>query len=214
MKYLFLSLCTLLMLTSCNSQSKVATSFQSFKSKFFATADEKQLEKVIASLREGNTERAEHEIYEIGSPFTRSQGLGKLIHFQIVEKNDLIAAKKAVEKLALVIDEIPAKEDKLFSQVELADFLHYIDKDRSKEMLKQIETDTWLIVSPEERSRVLIRMISLQLETQQDAVKAKTTIEQTRQTIDFIQKDSLKHQRTRELENVLFVNNHILCKQL
>ena len=81
-------------------------------------------------------------------------------------------------------------------------------------MLKQIETDTWLIVSPEERSRVLIRMISLQLETQQDAVKAKTTIEQTRQTIDFIQKDSLKQQRTRELENVLFVNNHILCKTL
>lgn len=214
MKKLFLSLSVLVMLTSCTSQSKVATGFQSFKGRFFATPEEKQLDKVVAAIREGNTEKAEVEIFQINSAFTRSQALGKLIHFHIEEQGDLISAKKAIEKLEQTIQLISSKEDKLYSQVEYADFMHHIDKESAMKMLKDIEAETWTVIDPNERSRILIRIVSLQLETQKNAHKAKETIEQTRQTIDFIQKPAQKRQRTSELENILLINNHILCKTI
>lgn len=172
------------------------------------------MKQVIANIREGNAEKAELEISLISSPFTRCNALAKLAHFQIIDQNDLIAAKKTIEKLDLTIKDIQSKEDRLFSQVDLADLLHFIDKEQANQMIQKLEPEVWSLVNPEDRSLILIRMITMQLETEKDAPKAKTTIEQTIQTINFIHSPSIKQQRQKELDNVLFVNNHILCKTL
>ena len=112
------------------------------------------------------------------------------------------------------ISDIPSKEDKLFAQLQLADLKHFIDKKESQTILHTIHPEIWSIVNPEERSRLLIRLVALELETQRDIKKAKLTIEETKQTIEFIQNNDMKQKRTKELNNLLFVNNHILCQTL
>lgn len=214
MKKHLLILSSSLILTACNNNDSFASKWDGLKGRLFKSETEQQLDKVYMAIRDGNLEKAELEISQISDPFSRATAFGQLAHFEIIEKNDLISAKKITEKLEATIDGIPSKEDKLFAEIQLADLKHFIDKAASKELLKKIQPEVWSIVNPEERSRLLIRLVTLELETQRDIEKAKKTIEETRQTIEFIQKSRIKDIRTKELDNLLYVNNHILCQSL
>ncbi|QVL58218.1 MAG: hypothetical protein KFB93_03820 [Simkaniaceae bacterium] len=214
MKKCLLIFSTLLLFTGCSNNDSLASQFSSLKGRFFKSEREQQLDKVYTAIRDGDLDKAELEISQISSPFARATALGQLAHYEIFEKNDLISAKKIAEKLEGVIQDIPSKEDKLFAEIQLVDLKHFIDKSASKDLLKKIYPEVWSIVNPEERSRLLIRIVALELETQRDVSKAKHTIEETRQTIDFIQKSKIKDLRTKELNNLLYVNNHILCQTL
>lgn len=214
MKNHFLILSTLLIFCSCSNNNSLATQFSSLKGHFFKTETEQKLDKVYTAIRDGSLEKAELEINHISSPFARATALGQLAHYEIFEKNDLISAKKIAEKLEDTIKSIPSKEDKLFAEIQLVDLKHFIDRSASIDLLKTVYQEIWSIVNPEERSRLLIRLIALELETQRDVSKAKHTIEETKQTINFIQKSKIKDLRTKELNNLLYVNNHILCQSL
>lgn len=214
MKHLLLGLLATFCCTSCSHDNKVASGFHSLKSRFFQSPEEQKMEAIALAIREGNVEKAEFEIAQLSNPFIRAQALADVAHYEIKDQNDLIGAKKTIEKLEQTIHDIPSKEDKLFSQIELADLKHFIDKKEAKKLMESLGPEVWLIVSPIERSRLLIRMITFQLETEKDAQSAKKTIEQTRQTIEFIKRDSIRRMRHKELENVLQVNNHILCESI
>lgn len=214
MKYPAIAVLSLALLSGCQNQNSIASNFTALTSGFFKTADEKQIEKVYQSLREGNMERAEIEAAQISIPFEKARAYWKIAHYEINELNDLIGAKKLMDKMENTIKEITSKEDRMYSLIELADLKHFISREESHDLLKQLHPEIWSIVDPWERSKLLIRLVTLELETQGDVKKAKGTISQTEQTIQFIKKDSLRSTREKELSNVLQVNNHILCKDL
>lgn len=207
-----LTLTSLVLLSGCQSNGTVASTFSSIKEKFFKSETEIRMDAALTAIRDGNLDKAELEAAQIASPFQRCSAFGQIAHYLIVEKNDLISAKKIADKMEENMHDIPSKEDKLFAQIQLADLKHFIDKKESEKILKSIHPDIWSIVSPEERSRLLIRLVALELETERDVNKAKKTIDETKQTIEFIQNSDMKQRRTRELNNLLFVNNHILCQ--
>lgn len=207
-------LCTtiLTLLAGCQHQDNISTTFTALTGSLFQSRDEKQMNRISNFIREGDIEKAEIEASQLATPFLRAQSLSKIAYYQIIEQNDLVGAKKLVEKLDPILIEIQSKEDKLFSQIELADLLHFIDRERSQNLLKSLLPEIWAVVDPIERSKLLIRLTILELQTQEDVKKAKVTIEQTNQTIQFIQKSSIRSSREKELKNVLQINNHILCR--
>jgi len=202
----------LTLLVGCQHQDNVSTTFTALTGNLFQSQEEKQTNRVSSFIREGDIQRAEIEASQLAIPFLRAQSLFKIAHYQITEQNDLVGAKKLVEKIDQALLEIQSKEDKLFSQIELADLLYFIDREKSQNLLKSLLPEIWAVVDPIERSKLLIRLTTLELQTQQDVKKAKVTIEQTNQTIQFIQKNSIRSSREKELKNVLQVNNHILCR--
>lgn len=211
-KLAILTLTSLLLLGGCQNNHTALNAFSSIKEKFFKSETEVRMDAALTAIRDGDLDRAELEAAQIAAPFQRCSAFGQIAHFLIVEKNDLISAKKIADRMEENIPDIASKEDKLFAQIQLADLKHFIDRGESEKLLKAIHPDVWSIVNPDERSRLLIRLVALELETLRDVKKAKQTIEETEQTIEFIQSHDRKQRRARELNNLLFVNNHILCQ--
>ena len=88
----------LTLLAGCQHQDNVSTTFTALTGSLFQSQEEKQTNRVSSFIREGDIQRAEIEASQLAIPFLRAQSLFKIAHYQITEQNDLVGAKKLVEK--------------------------------------------------------------------------------------------------------------------
>lgn len=212
MKTLFYILPILSLTTSCGVQEKIASHFESVKSRMNSVSDDKQIEQIELAIKENSMDKAQQALATIQLPFHRVQALALIGEYQIRDQQDLVAAKKTMESIEDTLSQIWVREDKIYAQIEFINLKYFIDREASEKQAKELNEKIWTVVSPEERSHLLIRMLQYQLGTQKDIKAAKKAIEQTQKTISFIQDDQTRLLREKQLGNFLQVNNHILCQ--